>query len=243
MQEFLEEDLPKSDVVAPAHEALMQGRQPLPEDERIPEIWSMRLSLLGAVLAVPGIAALLIPSFRAGSPTHILSFSVYGIGMLAMFLASAAFHHRAGRERRLLKNLDYCAIGLMISGSFTAFCVGVATTLAFWVLAFNWAVTLTAITLRITRPDLPKWTFISLYLAMGWTAMIMAHSMFLALGAWGAGLVVAGGLIYSLGTIIFNRNEDDVEPPGFGEHEIWHLFILGGAGLHYLAVYLFLLPS
>ena len=62
------------------------------------------------------------------------------------------------------------------------------------------------------------------------------------IGWSGAGLLVLGGIIYTAGTLIFNRNEDDVEPPGFGPHDIWHIFILAGAGIHYLVFRLFLLP-
>lgn len=209
----------------------------------VPEIWSMRLSLLGAVLSVPALAYLLVPSFRAASPAHILSFTVYGIGLLSMFIASAIYHAQAGRERTLSKCLDYGAIGLMIAGNFTPYCaVLLGTNSAHVILALVWTLTLGALVLRITRTDLSKWVFVATFLAMGWLGLLLARPLWYALGPTGAGLTVLGGLIYTAGTLFFNRYQGDIEPPGFGPHDVWHIFILAAAGTHYAVLALYMLP-
>ena len=108
---------PATAPVIEVREPRAQGRPAKPGRlPPAPEVWSTRLSILGAALAVPATASLLVPAVAARSPVHILSFSVYGIGMLGMFIASAVFHGHAGRERRWLKNIDYCAISFMIAG-------------------------------------------------------------------------------------------------------------------------------
>lgn len=230
---------PRTAVAAP--EILVPVR---PLDREIPEIWSGRLSALGAVLSIPAIASLLIPALRAGSPAHIIGFTLYGIGLLSMFISSAAFHFAATRERSFLKNVDYSAIALMIAGHFTPFCViALRTTFGYWILAIIWACALAAITLRLTRPKLPKWAFITIYLTMGWLGMLIGYPILKALGFWGAALTVLGGVIYSVGTIVYNQYDGDVEPPGFGDHEIWHLCILMGAGIHYMVLLLYMLPA
>ncbi len=212
--------------------------------EEVPEIWSVRLSLLGAGLGVPAIMALLVPSVEAGSLVHTFSYVLYGIGMLSMFFASAAFHEKAGVERSYLKNLDYCAIGLMLAGSFTPFCtIALGTLFGYAILAVIWTLALGAIILRLSRPKLPKKIFIFTYLAMGWLGMLIAMPLFRAMGMGGIFLTVAGGVIYTTGTLVFNRNEDDVEPPGWGPHDVWHIFIILGAGLHWLVYYLYMLPA
>ncbi len=204
------------------------------------ELWSVRLSLLGAALAVPAIASLIVPSMESGNLVHVASYTVYGIGLQAMFLASAAFHAKAGRERTFLKNIDYCAIALMIAGNFTPYCtVALGTPFAISVIAVVWAIALAAIILRISRPRLDKKVFIFSYLAMGWLGMLIGIPLVKALGWTGAGLLVLGGVIYTAGTLIFNRYEGDVEPPGFGPHDVWHIFILAGAGIHYLVFRLY----
>jgi hemolysin III len=216
---------------------------PVPADAERPEVWSAALSLLGALLAVPAAAALLVPALRAGSVVHGLSFAVYSFGLIAMFLASALFHSRAGEERSWLKNLDYCAIALMVAGTITPFCaIALGGFLGAAALAGVWLAALAAIALRVSRPDLPKWAFISFFLVMGWLGGLALLPGFGALGWGGIGLVVLGGVVYSAGTVIFNRNEDKVEPPGFGPHEVWHLFIIAGAASHYLAILLYLTP-
>ena len=209
-----------------------------------PEVWSARLSLLGALLAAPAAAALLLAAVRAGSWVHGASFAVYGIGMAAMFLASALFHRRAGHERTTLKNLDYCAIALMIAGTITPYCaIALGTPFGYSALAGVWLAALAAITLRLSRPELPKWVFISLYLVMGWLGGLTVLPSAARLGWDGTALTLLGGVIYTLGTVACNRNEDDVEPPGFGAHEVWHLCILAGAASHFLVIHSHLLPG
>lgn len=210
----------------------------------VPEIWSMRLSLLGAVLAVPALALLLGPAFAAKSSVHALSFSAYGVGLLSMFLASALYHAHAGRERVFSKCLDYGAIGLMIAGNFTPYCaVALSTSRAHAILALVWALALGALILRVTRTELSKWVFVTIFLAMGWLGLLIAPDLWRALGPAGCLLTAFGGLIYTSGTLFFNGYEGDVEPPGFGRHDVWHIFILAAAGTHWLVLYRYMLPA
>ena len=221
---------------------------PLPEAEAaaaaVPEIWSMRLSLLGAVLAVPALVLLLGPSIEAGSWVHAASFAGYGVGLLSMFLASALYHADAGRERKFSKCLDYGAIGLMIAGNFTPYCTLVLRTpWAYHIVELVWALALVALVLRVTRPEMSKWVFVSVFLIMGWMGLLIAPALWSTLGHTGSLLTVLGGAIYTAGTLFFNRFEGDVEPPGFGPHDVWHVFILAAAGTHWLVLYLYMLPA
>jgi hemolysin III len=215
-----------------------------PDSVAVPEIWSTRLSFLGAALALPALYFLIAPSIAAHSVTHAVSFSLYGFGILSMFLASGYFHYQAGRERVFSKCLDYGAIGLMIAGNFTPYCaIALRTGLAWRVLAIVWALALTAAGLRIAKPQLSKWYFVSIFLAMGWMGLLLAGPIVTTLGPGGAWLTVLGGVIYTAGTLFFNRFQGDVEPPGFGPHDIWHIFIIAAAGTHYAVLYLYMLPG
>ena len=210
---------------------------------QVPEIWSMRLSLLGAALAVPALALLLGPALAARSATRTLSFAAYGAGLLSMFLASALFHAQAGRERTFSKCLDYGAIGLMIAGNFTPYCtLALTTPRAHAILALVWVLALGALALRVTRTDMSKWVFVSVFMAMGWLGLLIAADLWRALGPAGCLLTALGGLIYTAGTVFFNRYEGDVEPPGFGHHDVWHIFILAAAATHWLVLYRYMPP-
>ncbi len=229
------------DFIAPI--PLPEAAAPAPSAAAVPEIWSMRLSYLGAALAVPGLWFLLAPSIAARSAVHVASFVLYGLGLLSMFLASAAYHAQAGRPRTFSKCLDYGAIGLMIAGNFTPYCaIALRTPLAYEILALVWTLALTAAGLRIARPALSKWIFVSIFLAMGWLGVLLSAAIVRALGPGGAWLTVLGGVIYTAGTLFFNGYQGEVEPPGFGPHDIWHIFILAAAGTHYAVLYLYMLP-
>lgn len=229
---------PVRDVVA-----LEQPSVALPSAD-VPEVWSTRLSVLGAVLAVPAVAVLLVPSLAARSAVHVASFAAYGVGLLSMFICSAVFHAQAGRERVFSKCLDYGAIGVMIAGNFTPYCtIALGTPSAHVVLALVWALALGALVLRVTNTGLSKWVFVTTFLAMGWLALLLAPDLWRALGPRGCGLTVLGGLIYTTGTLFFNRYEGDIEPPGFGPHDVWHIFILAAAGTHWLVLVLHMLPA
>jgi hemolysin III len=216
---------------------------PIADADVVPEIWSVRLSLLGAVLSVPALALLLVPAINARSTAHIASFAVYGVGLLSMFISSAVFHARAGQERVLSKCVDYAAIGVMIAGNFTPYCVALGTPKARLILAVVWALALGALVLRVTRTELSKWVFVSTFLFMGSFGLLLAPEIIQALGARAAWLTLLGGAIYTCGTLFFNRYQGDVEPPGFGPHDVWHIFILAAAGTHWLVLYLDMLPG
>lgn len=216
----------------------------LPAAPPVPEVWSMRLSLVGAALSLAASASLLAPALAAGSRPHIASFSAYGLGLVAMFLASAAFHHRAGRPRRQFKNLDYCAIGLTIAGTFTPFCVLTRSGApCYGALALVWALAAGGAALRLARPELPKRVFVAFFLAGGWAAGAAAWPALRLITPACAVLLLLGGAVYSAGTVFFNRYDGEVEPPGFGQHEIWHLCILAAAACHFLAIRLSLAPG
>lgn len=150
---------------------------------------------------------------------------------------------RRAPERTLSKCLDYGAIGVMIAGNFTPYCaIVLRTPTAHRILALVWALALGALALRITWRDLSKWVFVATFLAIGWLGVLLAAPLWRALGPNGVGLTVLGGLIYTAGTLFFNRYQGDVEPPGFGHHDVWHIFILAAAGTHYAVLLLYTLP-
>jgi len=187
---------------------------------------------------------LLGPSLAARSAVLVLSFTAYGVGLLRMFLASSLYHAHAGRERVFSKCLDYGAIGLMIAGNFTPYCtIALATPKAHAILALVWTLALGALILRVTRPALSKWIFVSVFLTMGWLGLLIAADLWRALGPAGCLLTALGGVIYTAGTMFFNRYEGDVELPGFGPHDVWHVFIIAAAAVHWLVLYRCMLPA
>ena len=144
----------------------------------VPEIWSMRLALLGALLSLPARWLLLAPSIAARSGAHGVTFAGYGAGLLSMFLASALFHSHAGRERKFSKCLDYGAIGIMVAGNFTPYCTLILRTpFAYHLVELVWALALGALALRITSTELSKWVFVAIFMAMGCMGFVIAPAL------------------------------------------------------------------
>lgn len=198
--------------------------------------------LAGMILGVVGAGAL-VARARAGSA--ILPFVVYAASLVALYAASAAYHLAPGRETllRRLRKLDHAAIFLLIAGTSTP---------VFWrafdgheraaMLGVVWALAAAGVAMRVAWMRAPRALYTSMYVAMGWLVLVKARTAFAALPVLALGLLVAGGVTYTLGALVYAAKRPDPFPRVFGFHEIWHLFVLGGSTLHYGAV-LALLPG
>lgn len=212
-----------------------------PAEEPHPEIWSALLSALGAIVWIPLTLALILKSPSNG--WHLTAYLVYCFGTFSMFAASAAYHWCGGTEESAptMRKLDYAAIGLKVPGTFTPFVVlGLPTLLGWSVLAASWVMAAVAIGVIVLRPRFSKWSFIGLYMVMGWLGLLIFFPLAHTIGWAGTGLTLLGGVIYSIGAVVFNRGGTLPTPLTFAEHEIWHLCILAGAGLHYWVIYSYL---
>ena|SRR3989338_2557433 len=177
-------------------------------------------------------------------PWHVLSFAIYGITLMSVFITSALHHGVDGSKEtnQLLHQLDYLAISLMIAGTFTPFClIALRNTLGCSVLGLAWFLALLGIVLKLKFPDLPKRISTGLFIVMGWLGLAIAYPLYQKT-PWGLGVMMVGGLFFTIGAAIFTLEKPNPVPGRFGFHEIWHLFVLAGAGSHFFAIYLYLLP-
>ncbi len=195
-------------------------------------------SLLGTVLLVvlAGVEA---------KVWHIVSFSVYGLSLTGLFLASTLHHGIEGSERteELLRSFDYFAIFLLIAGTMTPVCLVVLRGPVGWsVFGVAWTVAAAGISLRAAVPRTPKWVFLTMYATMGWLAVTVAIPLAAALPLPALVLLVAGGLLYTGGAVVFGSERPNPLPGVFGFHEIWHVAVILGALAHFLLMYLYVLP-
>ena len=196
--------------------------------------------LAGLLLAVVGVLALIARG--GGSVGLVASTAIYGACLVALYGASSAYHlaPRGSAEARVggLRKLDHAAIFLMIAGTCTpvfwsAFdgLVRVAMIAAVWSLAAG------GIALRLAWMRAPRWLYTLMYVAMGWLFVLQGPRGFSALPSPVLLLIVAGGMAYTLGAVVYAIKRPDPFPRVFGFHEIWHLFVLGGSALHYAAIF------
>jgi len=172
-----------------------------------------------------------------------LAAAVYSVACVALFGVSAAYHRSplGSRRRGLLARLDHVSILLMIAGTYTPLAV---LALGGWtrlcVLAFIWGVTVTGMLARLIwrtawRPA-PRWLITSLFIALGWVAMSVLPQLLRGAGVLVLALILAGGIMYSLGALVYSRKRPDPSPRWFGFHEVFHAATILAYVTQYAAV-------
>jgi hemolysin III len=170
--------------------------------------------------------------------------SVFAVGLAGVFGASAAYHRIGWSDpaRRRMKRLDHSMIFVLIAGTYTPLCLlALSGAWSVAILATVWAGAITGIVLKQVRIDGLKRLSGFLYIALGWASIVALPQLFHSLSTASFALVVAGGLLYTLGAIVFATKRPDPNPAVFGYHEIWHVFTTSAGLCHYVAVLLLVL--
>jgi hemolysin III len=191
----------------------------------------------GALFALGGLIALLIVGW--GTPVKIASLVIYGVSLITMFSASATYHMVRVRDRALeiFRKVDHAAIYFLIAGTYTPFCVNAFD--GFWkwgMLSIVWSLALIGIIVKVFYVRAPRWLNAGLYLILGWLSVSAAGQFLAVLPAWVLGFLIAGGVIYTLGAVVYITKIFNFKPGVFGFHEMWHIFVMLAAAAHFVAV-------
>jgi hemolysin III len=191
----------------------------------------------GAILALAGLATLLIVGWS--TPAKIISLLIYGLSLIAMFSASATYHMVRAKDKVLLilRKIDHSAIYLLIAGTYTPFCINAFE--GFWkwgMLSIIWSLAAIGILVKIFYIKSPRWLNAGIYVVMGWMCVGAAGPMFAALPAWVFIWLLIGGVIYTLGAVVYSTKIFNFKPGVFGFHEVWHIFVMLAAAAHFVAV-------
>lgn len=214
-------------------------------EKRLREPISGLTHLAGGLLASVGLVVLLTSAASAGRTDQLVAFGVFGFGLISLYTASALYHllplSPAGVAR--LRRVDHMAIFALIAGTYTPFCL-LALDGAWRVglLALIWGLALCGVLLKVLWMGAPRWLSVTLYLGMGWVAVIAAPAIFRAVPAGGVAWVLAGGLVYSAGALVYGLKRPNPMPGVFGFHELWHLFVVAGSACHFWAVLRYVAP-
>jgi hemolysin III len=191
--------------------------------------------LSGALLAV------LAPAGKA-----TLAAAIYASSVSALFGTSALYHRVTWTPaaRRWMRRLDHCMIFVLIAGTYTPFALLVMRgTLGTVILAIVWGGTLTGLILNLVWVDAPKPVVAAVYLAMGWVAVAAMPQILDHAGGGALALLAVGGLLYTVGALVYARRRPDPLPEVFGYHEIFHVLVIAAAGVHYAAVAAYAIPA
>jgi hemolysin III len=176
-----------------------------------------------------------------GAPTRRAAVvaAVYGVSLSALLGVSALFHRVtwSERARRWMARLDHSMISVLIAGTYTPFGVlALSGTFAVLLLIVIWTGALANILLHVLWIDAPKWLSAACYVLLGWVGVAAVPDL-TAHAGWGpAALLMAGGIIYSAGAVVYAVRRPDPLPAVFGYHEVFHALVVVAAGIHYAAI-------
>jgi hemolysin III len=190
---------------------------------------------IGLLLAVASLPILVQFSAQRGGSAGVVGASLFGTTMILLYAVSTLYHALpAGRAKHWFNRLDHAAIYLFIAGSYMPYLLGVLRGPWGWTLfGIVWgAAALGVLAKLFNRLRRPLWST-GLYLAMGWVALIAAVPLFERLAAPELTWLVAGGLAYTLGAVVFHFDSK----LRYG-HFVWHLFVLAGSACHFVAALL-----
>lgn len=188
------------------------------------------------LMALASPAALLVLLFVADSPREYIGGAIFGVSLLLLFSTSSAYH-LVERGQALLQRLDRSMIFVLIAGTYTPFClVLLGNGWGIPILSVVWGLAGVGIASRALNPAPPRWLNLALYLGMGWVGLVAVAPIASAASSVVFALLLAGGVLYTLGGVIHARRRPDPFPSVFGYHELFHLLTAFAALTYYVTV-------
>jgi len=208
--------------------------------------WFHAVAAVGAVVVTIALTWL-----SRDDPPRLYSMLVFGLSMVALYTVSAIYHIGSWTEkpRRVLRSLDHSNISLLIAGTYTPLCFNLLDgtfrtfmLLAVWLSALAGMALSVSIGLPGVTWEVPRPLSTALYIAMGWISLL-ALPAFLAVLPWPViGLLLLGGVLYTVGAIIYARKKPNPFPTVLGFHEVFHLFVIAGSVVFTIVIWVWVLP-
>lgn len=200
---------------------------------------------IGTLMAVFAATPLLIKAARQPSKVHLLSLGIFILSMILLYFASTVYHTfgKTPKSHLRLKKFDHMMIYVLIAGTYTPICViALGGKTGMILLSVVWSLAAIGIIVTEFYVHCPKWVSSIIYIAMGWTCVLAFTQLINALPAAAFHWLVSGGIIYTVGGIIYALKLPifNSRHRYFGSHEIFHLFVMGGSFCHFILMYNYL---
>lgn len=199
---------------------------------------------IGMMMAVFAAVPLLVKAGISSGGSHFAAMAIFMASMILLYGASAAYHsvNLTGRTLRFFRKLDHMMIFVLIAGSYTPVCLIVlGGEVGYTLLALVWGIAVAGMLVKACWITCPKWFSSVIYIAMGWVCVLVFGRLFHTLCAAAFLWLLAGGIIYTVGGIIYALNLPlfNSRHKSFGSHEIFHLFVMAGSICHFIFMYLY----
>lgn len=206
--------------------------------------------LVGAVLSIAALVLLVVWAalFSNDKAWDIVSFTIFGTSLILLYTFSTLYHlcNVSERASTVLRKFDHIMIFILIAGTYTPICLGPIRGGWGWtVFGIVWGIAIIGTVISAKWIKAPRWLTTGLYLGMGWAVIIATYpliktfidaNMFASLG-W----LLAGGIFYTVGAIIYGTKKPNLNIPGVGFHEIFHIFVMLGSFCHFWFIFKYLL--
>jgi hemolysin III len=194
---------------------------------------------VGLLLSMVATVLLVTRASSYGNAWHIVSVAIFGASLIALYAASTTYHSATRADLRArLRVIDHATIYILIAGTYTPFSLITLNGAVGWtIFAFSWGMAIIGIILKLFFTGRFNLVSTLMYVFMGWIIIFAVKPLIANLSPEGLFWLVAGGLSYTIGAIIYSIKKVPLN------HAIFHLFVLGGSICHFVAVYFYILPT
>lgn len=208
---------------------------------RVKDPMSALTHFIGFLAVIPIFILLIQRAKVEASTMHVIGFTVFGISLLMLYGASTIYHtlYLPPEKTNILRRIDHMMIFVLIAGTYTPVClISLRGKWGWTLLICIWAFALFGLLLKLFWMEAPRWLSTLIYVVMGWLAVIAFVPLERAVSWKGIGLLLAGGIAYTVGAVIYGLKKPNLAfLKSFGFHEIFHVFVMIGSGIHILFMF------
>ena len=193
----------------------------------------------GAVLSCVAVVALIQKALDAGTMLHLFAFGIFGFSLVALYTASTVYHiiDKPEAMRQVCRRIDHMMIFVLIAGTYTPIClISLNGPMGYSLFTVIWVIAISGIIMKALWMNAPRWLTSGLYILMGWLVVLALGPVIHSLPTQGFQWLLAGGIVYTIGGIIYALKWPLKNNRWFGFHELFHIFVLGGSFCHFIMV-------
>lgn len=204
---------------------------------------SSETHFIGACLSVIGLLVMILVGIKDHTDSFVMGAAiVFGLSLIALYSASSIYHFYQGNQKTktVLRKLDHSMIYILIVGTYTPIAVSCMSVLhVYYFLGILWTIAIIGIVVKVCWLNAPRAVATAIYLILGW-AIVFDFQSFSGIQSNCLTMIAAGGIAYSIGAFIYIFKKPNISED-FGFHELFHIFVMIGSLLHYLAIVMYIL--
>ena len=200
--------------------------------------------LIPLIIFIPIVFYLVFKGYMQGGIYSALAFLVFAFSVIGLYSASTIYHMLPAKEKTIaiLKKIDHMMIFVLIAGTYTPIClISLKGVWGYSMFAIVWIIAIFGIFLKLFWIKAPRWLSTSIYVIMGWVAVVAFYPIIKAIHWSGILLLILGGILYTIGAVIYATKHPKINFKYLGFHEIFHLFVIAGSVCYIVFMFVYVL--